>query len=253
MEHITTMTLKLAIPESTQISPVQASAAGPYLQGVLMEKVNATYADSLHHLAFNPYSQYCVKDSDANALVWRVSALTDEASEQMISPLMKLDSVEVKGLSSTFEISKKSTETVSIKALTDLIHDDAPKRASVSFVTPASFKSKGEYVFMPSSKLVLQNLLMHYCQVYEGDKEIDGETLAYLEQKTRITSYNLRSRYFEHVAGKGSAIPSFVGSIVLNVDGPPTMVGLVRMLLKFGEFAGVGIKTSMGMGGLRCQ
>ena len=105
---------------------------------------------------------------------------------------------------------------------------------------------------MPSVRLIFQNLLMHYRQVYEGNKEIDVDTVAYIDQHVRITAYNLRSQYFAYASGAGKRIPAFMGSLTFSIGGPPTMGGLARMLLKFGEYAGVGVKTSMGMGAFSC-
>ena len=76
-------------------------------------------------------------------------------------------------------------------------------------------------------------------------------SILYMEWCARIVSYKLHSQYFPHVT-KDHKIPAFVGSVVLKCHGPQPMIGLVRMLLKFGEYAGIGIKTSMGMGGVRC-
>ena len=46
-------------------------------------------------------------------------------------------------------------------------------------------------------------------------------------------------------------ITGFTGSICIHIRGPETMARYLRMLFKFGEFAGVGIKTGMGMGAMK--
>ena len=104
---------------------------------------------------------------------------------------------------------------------------------------------------MPSVRLILQNLLMHYDALYGDSGEIDEETLQYMEQNVKILSYRLHSQYFSHVSGTRK-IPAFMGSLTLSCQGPQPIVGLVRMLLNFGEYAGIGIKTAMGMGGMKC-
>ena len=104
---------------------------------------------------------------------------------------------------------------------------------------------------MPDVRLIFQNLLMHYNQAYAGDNEIDEDTVSYIAEHTRITSYNLRSRYFPRTMGGSDKIPAFAGSLTLHVSGPQSLRGLVSMLLTFGEASGVGIKTSMGMGGMQ--
>lgn len=253
MQHITTLALTLAHPEPTNATMSHVSAMAPYLQGFLMEKINSAYAEKLHRLSFNPYSQYFLKDRDEEGFVWRVCSLTDEATEQIIAPLGSIECVALRSLGVTFNVMKRTTETIPLKSLTDVIFEKDETSPYVRFLTPAAFKSRGEYVFMPTPRLMLQNLLMRYGQVYEGNGEVDEDTISYIEQHVRISSYNLRSQYFGNVMKGGRKLPAFVGSMTLSVSGPSTMVGLVRMMLKFGEYSGVGIKTAMGMGGIVCQ
>lgn len=198
-----------------------------------------------------PSSQYCSTDSDGN-LVWRINALTEEAFAHIVEPMRAVAPITIRGLGVTLEPLKSTLETCELKNLLDIIRQEGDCKQKVRFISPTAFKSRGEYVLMPSVRLIFQNLLMHYNQVYEGNKEIDADTIAYIDQHVRITAYNLRSQYFAYATGVGKKIPAFIGGLTLSINGPSTMGGLVRMLLKFGEYAGVGVKTSMGMGAFSC-
>lgn len=132
-----------------------------------------------------------------------------------------------------------------------ILKGEAGPSFRVRFATPTAFKSKGRYTIMPDVRLIFQNLLMHYNQAYAGDSEIDSETLEYLTERVSITSYNLRSRYFPRTMDRSDKIPAFAGTVTLRAHGPQSLQGLVAMLLTFGEAAGVGVKTSMGMGGMQ--
>ena len=134
----------------------------------------------------------------------------------------------------------------------DTVNVPGEQKVRVQFITPTAFKSRGLYAIMPTMKLILQNLLMHYGQVYDNNKEGYEETIDYAEQCTRILAYNLHSNYFGNISGGSKRIPAFVGTMTIGLRGPEMATGLVRMLLRFGEYAGVGIKTSMGMGGFKC-
>ena len=241
------MTLK---PRTKKDFERQTRSLGPNMQGVLMEHIDGSYAALLHQLPFNPYSQYCLWEDDA--LVWRVNTLTSEASSHIIDPLRGLESVTVRGIDASFDVVKMTLDTLSLNSLLAEINEDGKDKVNIRFVTPTSFKSKGSYVIMPSARLVFQNLLMHYGQVYDNDREGYFETIEYVDQNVRILSYSLRSSYFGNVAGGQKRIPAFVGTMTLGLRGQQLTAGLARMLLRFGEFAGVGIKTSMGMGGFRC-
>ena len=62
---------------------------------------------------------------------------------------------------------------------------------------------------------------------------------------TSIQQYQLRSTAFSL---EGVKIPAYLGTIALRVRGTNTMADFANLLLQFGEYSGVGIKTSLGMG-----
>ena len=43
-------------------------------------------------------------------------------------------------------------------------------------------------------------------------------------------------------------IPAFIGKITIKLTGTKTMTNFANMLFEFGEYSGIGIKTSLGMG-----
>lgn len=252
MQSISSLTLTFGMPDGLEISRPQIYSAGPFLQGALMERLDSSYVAYLHQQAFNPYSLHCWIDNNTSVLIWRINALTDEAIEQIIEPMQKLDSLYLKRFDKTFEVTDKNQETLPLKSLTDLTHEPGPSRVKVQFLSPTAFKSTGMYIFMPTVRLVFQNLFMRYEQLYEGDKEVDPDTIDYLDRNIKLVSYNLHSHYFSHVMQGNRRIPAFMGSVDFNIGGSKPLGGLARMLLTFGNYAGIGIKTAMGMGGARC-
>ena len=250
MEHVTTLSLHIDSQSLSEENKRRACSLGPMLQSVLLEQVDDFYAQQLHASTQNPYSQYCFL-SEEGELVWRISALTDEAAERLITPASKIESFSLKKRGETFTIARKTIDSIGVDRLLAILQGDADASFRLRFATPTAFKSKGRYVIMPDVRLVFQNLLMRYNQVYAGDCEIDSETVDYIAENVRITSYNLRSKYFPRTMAKADKIPAFVGTVMLHVAGPQSLKGLVSMLLTFGEASGIGIKTSMGMGGMQ--
>ncbi len=218
----------------------------PMLQGVIMECVSEEVAEQLHGLPFNPYSQYCTVEDDK--LIWVLNALTSGAQSLIIDPILTATELRIKRFDLPLSWQDVSQTTLSRKDLVGLVYGDETRRFKLQFVTPASFKSGGAYQLIPSLHFIYQNLLMHYSQIFDADHEADADTVAYLAEHTRIVGYSLFSRYF--LLG-GKKIPAFMGSLTVETHGPQSLVGLAHMLLRFGTFSGVGIKTSMGMGGLQ--
>ena len=256
MQHLSRLTLTMKSANARDGHERHKFLPSTSLQGVLMENIDGSYAESLHHLPFNPYSQYCRYDSKTDSYVWRVNALTDEAIEKILAPLSNLEAVSIKTFGETLDIEKKTVDTIPMSALADEVYKQdavegkSRKRISLRFVTPTAFKSKNEYQVFPTTHLIFQNLLMRYEYLYSGSKEADADTVEYLARQTRITAYNLRTRYFSQATNNRSKIPAFVGESTFCMNGPDPAVGLMRMLFRFAEYSGVGIKTSMGMGGV---
>ena len=71
-----------------------------------------------------------------------------------------------------------------------------------------------------------------------------------IEKYIEITDYRLMSTYF-HM--EGVKIKSFKGKLTFKIHGPKQFVNLINMLLRFGEYSGVGIKASIGMGAINVE
>lgn len=77
---------------------------------------------------------------------------------------------------------------------------------------------------------------------------LDEETLDQLCEKAQIVRYDLKSVNFSL---EGVRIPAFIGKITIKMNGTKTMTDFANMLIEFGTYAGVGIKTALGMGYIR--
>ena len=73
------------------------------------------------------------------------------------------------------------------------------------------------------------------------------DILETFEKHVEISMYKLRSTSF-HL--DGTKVPAFIGDVTIVVKGPVQLVNLANMLLTFGTYSGVGIKTGIGMGGI---
>ena len=78
-----------------------------------------------------------------------------------------------------------------------------------------------------------------------GESMKDEDTLETLVQSTVVSRYHLRSATFSL---EGVRIPAFMGEMTLRVAGTQTMANFANMLAQFAAYAGIGIKTALGMG-----
>lgn len=217
------------------------------LQGVIMEHIEEEYAEILHQSNLKPYSQCVVKQDDKR--IWYIRTMTQEAYKKMIIPLSQLNEFEIKNGQIHVNIVRRNFETrAENELLKEFYEIPANRFLNLTFQTPTAFKSNGKYVFYPDIRMIYQSLMMKYTASSEEMDMIDEDTLEQLTQNSEIVRYHLRSMSFPL---EGVNIPGFVGSIRLKIKGTGTMARYARMLMKYGQYSGVGIKTAMGMGAIR--
>lgn len=219
------------------------------LHGVLMKTMDTEYAGYLHTLQVNPFSQsLIVKDSKK---IWNVNTLDRLAYEQIILPLFKLKEFKVKNDKMTVKIgSMNLIESSAEELLEELYQVEGEPFLHVSFDTPTAFKQRGSYINYPDLRLIYQGLMNRYNTIVEGIEGLDEEVLESLVSNSTITDYHLRTVKFPL---EGIRITGFQGDIRIHVKGPDAMARYLRMLFRFGEYAGIGIKTGLGMGSIRLR
>ncbi len=226
--------------ESTQLDYRKSSN----LQGVLMEKIDSSYAERLHESQLNPYSQFLVDKGGQK--FWHIMALNQEAYQKIILPLAALEEFSLKNGQIKVNVIRRQIETCSEKTLLEEFYDKPGDRyLNIRFLTPTAFKQDGHYVNYPDLRLLFGSLMRKYSQASERLGMTDEETLDQLSKNCEIVKYHLRTAMFplEKVN-----ITGFVGTICVHVRGTDTMARYARLLLRFGKYTGVGIKAGIGMG-----
>lgn len=220
------------------------------MQGVLMEHIKSEYAERLHAQGIKPYSQSLISGEEKE---WVVKTCTQEAYQEIILPLLDSEftsfAIEKKGIHVL--IQEKRFSTINKKELLHEFYSDAGSRyLNLEFLTPTSFKSDGKYVIIPELRYIYQSLMNKYSALAENMEMYDEETLEQLLHNSSIIRYRLRSTSFPV---EGVKIPSFQGEIGIKITGTDTMARYIRLLVRFGEYSGVGIKTAIGMGALKIK
>ena len=173
----------------------------------------------------------------------------EEAYENIIMPLSECTDIFLRKKGLSISVCNKRMHLKNDNELiTEFYEKKCPKYLEIKFQTPTAFKSDGKYVIYPDLGLIYASLMRKYSAVSEAFDMFDEETLEALVEQSEIVRYRLQTVPFplEKVQ-----ITGFTGSICIHIRGPETMARYLRMLFKFGEFAGVGIKTGMGMGAMK--
>lgn len=215
-------------------------------QGFMMENIDTDYAEFLHGLRFNPYSQSLVKEGEN--LIWNINTLDETAKENILNKLKDISEIYIKRKNEKFKLIERSYKECSYADLNKILYgEDKNRILKIKFLSPTSFRSDNRYCIFPTVRLIFQSLMNKYDAAMGQNCMFDEEILDDYESYTQIIAYRLKSLSF---ALEGVKIPAFIGDITLKVSGSMQMVKLAHLLLEFGNYSGIGIKTSIGMGAI---
>lgn len=221
---------------------------GYHLYAALLVRLPGDFGRRVHENGTSPISQFI--SPGEGALCWSVTLLGEEA-EGLVGPVLERgepfalqkDGVVLTPALKDREQAADADELFLRGAAGGRFH-------RLEICTPAAFKSRGQYLNLPTPRLILQSLMKKWngcfpeCPIVDEDgqgMEAMAEGLTFREFRLRDAVYSL----------KGSPIPGFRGTLTLENRLSGFHRELAGALLVFSGFSGVGIKTTLGMGGIR--
>ena len=218
------------------------------LYAALLAESSQDFAASAHQDAVTPVSQFLLQTPQG--LQWTVSLLGEESEAALAPTLETLDRIWLeKGRISMLTEKRRSRTLRSADELFALAMRKNTRLHHLRFCTAACFKSQGQYLPLPTTRLIVQSLMKKWngCISECPIEDEDGQGMEALAAGLRPRDFQLRNRtYFL----KGNAIPGFVGELTLENRLDGFHRELADALLYFADFAGIGIKTTLGMGGV---
>ena len=170
-----------------------------------------------------------------------------EHASKAIANLDLSDTLECLG--AEFNLSDREDEITSYEQLYTTLVANEPepvRHFNLQFTTPTAFSQQQVYLPLPVPALMFQSWLMRWNEfgpVYLGSDEL----IAYLSQAIALSRHKLSTRSFQV---HRSSISGFVGDVTLKTRtrADPLLANVAHLLIRYGEFAGTGIKTRLGMG-----
>lgn len=219
-----------------------------YFHGWLMSRISEDFAARMHQTGVNPVT--IAVHASKEQVVFSIAMLTDEAAAEIAKVLLDPDFASFT-LKSTrqeeFKIVKKEQEILSSQDLAQAFYqpEKTKRLLQVLVKTPLAFKTNGEYYNLPDTRLFFQSLMKKYNAIFEKTEQIDLDLLDELCDKVKLVNFSIHSRrFYIHKA----YINGFCGKLAFYCNGAETLANYAAMLLRFAEYAGVGVKTSLGMG-----
>lgn len=205
----------------------------------LLDCLSSEEAEKFHAPETSCLNQYICRD------VWTVSLLGETAVNTFGEILENVAEIELDVCK--LQLDKLSVETISdAETLLLLGQKHAHSLTRLDFRSPTSFKSGGRYMIYPREELLIQSLVNRWNECFPEYTLSDDEALAELQSGIHIVDYRLRTCRYRL---KGASIPAFVGNIMIEAKLPLVLRDVWNSLLCFSEYRGVGIKTTLGMGG----
>ena len=227
--------------------PCQPAAEWAYrLYAALLEQAPAGFAELVHADGASPVSQFL---EVGETLRWHVTLLGHPAEEALGPVLDTLAPLRLRKADVLLDPVQTSNET--IPEVDDLFRRAAEggRRHELHFITPTAFKSRGGYQILPSARLILQSTIKKWngCFPECPIEDEDGEGMDALADGLRCRGLCLQDAVYRL---KGNVVPGFTGALWLDNRLNGFHAQLADALLLFAGYAGVGIKTTLGMGGV---
>ena len=227
---------------------------GSVFHGIIMQHIDTTYATELHRSQVHPYRQFIFFDERTKSYIWRIITFTETCESQMRHMMQALpESVYVRQKQMHLKILHISASTTSHDALCELIlgpNLDEPAEIhelKLLFTTCTSFKSQDAYQPFPDLERIFQSLLKRW-NTFSNTYTFTSPGLAKeLCKATTLVDYQVK---FKPYRVERTQIPAFIGHYTVRFKKNHSLAPLAMLLLFYSQFTGVGIKTSLGMGGI---
>lgn len=247
------MPLRIEIPITAPEGKEINHSWGSLLHGFFMGVIPQDLAGKLHQCSVCPWTQF-VRAESGNHGVWAISTMSDEMEIAVLRYLLPRLPGDIYLRQKGFQIHLDLPSYINKIPWQDLDTASGDGRSirsvySLELLTPTAFKQSGKYVSRPDLQLIYNSLAWRW-NVLSPDTfrrfDLESETRERFEKENEWTmqiNHPIKFSVDNHEIG------GFTGNITarpLTTDEKNTLYTLFR----FAEFAGIGIKTAIGMGGI---
>ncbi len=223
------------------------SSWGYLLYAALLEQAPIDFADAVHRDGFTPVRQFL--KADEHYMLWTVTLMNPWAEEALSHVLDRLQYLQLKRYSMKFTVQSRVKRQVMEGEWLFEQSVTQSQRHQLTFVTPTAFRSKKQHCTLPTMRLVIRSLIgswngaMADCPI----EDEDDAGLNVLVEGLHCVDYSLRQTTYRL---KGNIVPGFVGYMVIENRLSGFHRQLADGLLAYSGYAGIGMKTALGMGGV---
>ena len=228
-------------------APRSLSASDGYrLWAWLLGEIGEENAAALHDSTEKPFSHGTYYDAERKGFVWKICLLSREMCGLFMPVLDRAGSVRLGRETVGLTLVERSSFACTAELVRELSAPGDAMLVRLHFLTPTAFKSRGEYVIFPEVHQIVRSLVGRWNSLFPDEAQLADMAVPLMTDVLRIRDYDLRTCRF---GLKDSKVPGFTGSVLLMpVPQGERSAELIGQMLGFAEYAGVGIKTALGMG-----
>lgn len=209
------------------------------IHGFIMSRIDTTLAAELHSGKVNPLGLYTTDAGDY--YITRVSVLNDSA-KQIIDVLQDVKTIRVFGTENNLIVlHTENAPVVDIGQLPGLLRCN---KYDLGIITPAMFRREGVWQCppeIPSYFLSVAAKLEHLENIRISKQDVINEF-----QKVKFNSYDLHTEKFMSGSKRYTGIK---GRLSVTLPQKKGDNDILRLLLAYATYTGVGGMTPQGMGG----
>ena len=211
----------LQLPEGQRLH----QSFGSVLHGALMQYAHTDFAEAMHRSALRPFSQFVYYDKARDSAVWQLAALNKEAAEEILYASGRLP------------------QNLYLKQKEYVVQLSKPQP-----VKQTSYKDMAEQFFTMDNVYIFRSLLKRWNAFCGGLVLEESNLEEHLAQAVKVTGYNLSLQQY---SVGGAPIDAFKGRYRLLFRGTQSQNRIAALLAAYAEYAGIGVKTALGMGGVK--
>lgn len=217
------------------------------MHGMLMEQFSPEWQEFLHNGTVHSFSQW-IEVKNRELFIWHVCSIDDDLSAELDTIFSEKQIWHCSHKDCDFQVTDIQRKAMSFAEYMKpfFLSDKAPNWISMVFQTPCTHKVQKRYAIFPSVDLIANSLRSRICTTFPDFALAEDEVMDQVLMNTRISRYHLNSSVY-HL--EGASVTGYQGSLEIHFDGPDALRRLCCVLFGMAEWTGVGIKTSLGMGG----
>lgn len=208
--------------------------------GAAMQFISPHNAQLLHNGKSHPISLYTTVNE--NIITLNAFSLTDEMYD-FVDYFDKCTAIEIFGATKPAVKIHSEIKDVSFPEYLKSVTGDIVK---LNFVTPAMFKQNHKPCYIPCPERYFSSVIAKLNEFENASIKSVDFILAW--NSSRVIDYNLTSEKFNVT---GLMLKGMLGNITIMPPIKSDQLQLLKTVLAYAQFSGVGAKTAQGMGGFK--